>query len=121
MKKHLLIILNLVSFIAFTVAADLHDEFKAGTIAKSQTIDYMTSPATITGTRPTGGTGTYSYQWEISTDGQVWRKVTGATGVSYTPSKLTVNTYYRRVDSDGATTMHSNVVTISIRRTKKVG
>lgn len=53
---------------------------------------------TIIGTDPQGGSGTYSYRWLESTDSINWDNTENA-GIKkdYTPSFLTVPTYFKRV------------------------
>ena len=67
-------------------------------------IDFCASgdPATIVGNTPAGGTGTYVYQWQSSTDGSTFTNISGATSKDYDPSTLTSTTYYRRIVSSGA-------------------
>lgn len=49
-----------------------------------------------------GGTGTYSYMWESSTNGTTWSTIPGATSQSYTGSSvLTQKTWYRRTVTSG--------------------
>lgn len=56
------------------------------------------SSVAITATTPTGGSGTYSYQWQSSTDGVSFNPISGATLASYTTgSNITQTTWYRRV------------------------
>src|ERR1035437_450530 len=40
-----------------------------GSASASQTICYNTVPAPLTSVNPTGGTGSYTYQWDSSPDG----------------------------------------------------
>lgn len=42
-----------------------------------------------------GGTGTYSYLWQSSTNGTTWTTISGATAASYLTPTLNVNTYYK--------------------------
>ena len=88
----------------------------AGAIGSSQTICYNTSPSALTQvTAPTGGTGTYTYQWQSSTDNSSWTDISGATLSDYLPSTLTSNTYYRRTVTSGTDTpVYSNPVLITI-------
>jgi|GEM_PF-1573839 len=51
---------------------------------------------TFTVTSPTGGLRPYSYQWERSTDNNVWVAINGATDSVYTSSPLGISTYFRR-------------------------
>jgi len=74
----------------------------AGTIGSDQTLCPGATPAPLTSTAgASGGTGTYSYQWEVSTDNANWTDVTGATAETYTPGPLTVTTFYRRRVTSG--------------------
>lgn len=71
--------------------------------------------AAIVGATPTGGTGTYTYQWQSSKDGTTFTNITGATAKDYDPPAITITTYYQRVLTSGTcTTPNSNIVKISI-------
>ena len=74
-------------------------------------------PATITGSAPTGGLGTYTYQWQSSTDNVTFTDIASATASNYSPAALNTTTYFRRVVSSGycLTPVNSNVVTIQIQ------
>jgi RHS repeat-associated protein len=43
-----------------------------------------------------GGCGSFSYQWQSSTDGLNYNDISGATGTGYAPGTLTANTWFRR-------------------------
>lgn len=68
----------------------------------------------IDGQAPTGGTGTYNYIWESSTDGINWTVISGATGEDYQPGVLTVTTHFRRKTDGGQCTATSNTVIITV-------
>ena len=87
-----------------------------GTASADQTICNNTAPVAITATAPTGGTGTYTYQWEMSTDGgTTWSDVAGATALSYTPGALTQTTRYRLKQTSGTCgTVTTNAVIITV-------
>ena len=90
----------------------------AGSISSDQTICSGGNPANIAGTLPSGS-GTVSYQWQISTDNSTWSNISGATGQSYDPpGPINATTYYRRVvtyASNGVNcTGISNVVIITV-------
>jgi gliding motility-associated-like protein len=89
----------------------------AGTIGADQTVCVGTTPAPLTSpTSAGGGTGTYDYQWESSTDNVTWTPVASATTATYAPGALTVTTYYRRKAQSGTCpAVYSNVVTISMQ------
>lgn len=78
-----------------------------GVIGNSQAQCNDYNPAAFTnvtsGTNGTVGLYTYSYQWQISTDGTTWTgagngDISGATGATYDPpSTITATRYYRRL------------------------
>ncbi|MBW4891695.1 gliding motility-associated C-terminal domain-containing protein [Mucilaginibacter sp. HMF5004] len=74
------------------------------------------SPATITGSTPTGGNGGYTYQWQLSTDSTNYIDIAGATSKDYTPAAINVTTHYRRIAVSGscATPLVSNAVAMHI-------
>jgi gliding motility-associated-like protein len=88
----------------------------AGTIAANQTICAGTAPAPLTSTLgASGGSGTFSYQWESSGDNSTWTAIAGATAETLAPGALTATTYFRRQTTAGTCgPVFSNVVTISI-------
>jgi len=90
----------------------------SGTISSSQSICYNTIPVSLTGSPPSGGTGTYSYQWQsttVSGCGSGWANISGATAFSYAPPALTTTTCYRRQVSSGVCpSAYSNTLTITV-------
>ncbi|GAB3242335.1 hypothetical protein GCM10027346_38480 [Hymenobacter seoulensis] len=102
-----------------SVAVTVLPTLRAGTIAANQDICAGTTPNPLTSSSlASGGTGTFAYQWESSTDNISWRAISGATSATYTPGSLTATTYYRRRVTSGTGTCAtevSNVVTIQVR------
>ncbi|WP_113653334.1 DUF7507 domain-containing protein [Pedobacter namyangjuensis] len=90
--------------------------------AANTNICFSGATGIITGSAVSGGTGTYTYQWELSTDGgTTFNSILNATEVNYDPGVLTnagntILTYrYRRIVTSGAScTNTSNVATITI-------
>ena len=72
-------------------------------------------PTTIVGDIPTGGTGTYTYQWQSSPDSLTFMDIVGVTTKDYDPPLLHNITYYQRVVTSGNCIVTSNVVTIIIQ------
>ena len=78
------------------------------------------NPAVIAGSGPSGGTGSYAYQWEFSTTSSTsgYNVISGATSQTYDPPSSTPPTntvyYYRRKVNSGGNSNYSNVVTITI-------
>lgn len=69
----------------------------------------MSATATIA-----GGSGTYGYQWQSSTNNSTFGDVLGATSASYAPTAISATTWYRRMVSSGGCTSTSNTVQKSI-------
>ena len=88
----------------------------AGSIAADQAICAGTAPAPLTSTgAASGGTGTFTYQWESSADNATWAAIAGATGEGFAPGPLTATAYFRRQVSSGAcAAVPSNVVAITV-------
>lgn len=87
--------------ISNTATVSIYDALQAGTISAEQTICNNTVPSTLTGTMPSGGDGTYAYQWQSSTNCTgTWTDIPGATSANYSPGTLSQTTCYRRMVSD---------------------
>jgi gliding motility-associated-like protein len=85
-------------------------------ISASQTICQGTQPDTLRGQIPVGGNGTFSYQWQISSNNISWTDIAGATGVNYLPAVLNATTYFRRKVSSGECSVISSPVQITVNR-----
>ncbi|KAF0194049.1 MAG: hypothetical protein FD166_3599 [Bacteroidetes bacterium] len=99
------------------VTITVNPDLLAGSISADQTICYNTAPAELVGIAPTGGDGTYTYQWEFSIDGgTTWNNVAGATALNYQPGALTQTTLYRlnQISGSGCGTVTTNTVTITV-------
>jgi len=94
----------------------VYDNFVVGSISEDQTFCESGTPDELIGVAPTGGNTTYTYQWEISTDGTSFLDVSGATDLNYQPGELTDNTYYRleQTSASSCGTLTTNTVTITI-------
>lgn len=86
------------------------------TITADQTICSGATPAVLQGGAVTGGSGTYTYNWEQSVNGAAWTAATGTNNqANYTPAALTATTAYRRNVTGGSCLNTSNVVTITVQ------
>ena len=91
---------NLGTGIAVTVTE--YTTLTAGSIGTAQSICYNTVPAQLTElTAPSGGNGTYTYQWQSSANNSTWTDISGATLSTYSPPALTASTYFRRTVISG--------------------
>ena len=91
--------------------------FNGSNILANDTICYNTRPDTIrTSNNPSGGSGSFLYQWQNSTNGISWQNVSGQTLNKYRPLELTLTTHYRLISMStlacGEDT--SNVITIKV-------
>jgi gliding motility-associated-like protein len=84
-------------------------------INAAQTICSGVTPNALTGTTPTGGSGSYTYVWESSvTSSTIGFSSTGGTGVGYAPGSLTQTTWYRRIVTSDACTDLTPAITITV-------
>jgi gliding motility-associated-like protein len=67
----------------------------AGVLGANQTICNPGNPSALTFSTNPSGSGTLSYQWQISTDNSSWTDISGETTLSFDPPTLTNTTYYR--------------------------
>lgn len=97
----------------------LAEAVKGGRLSGNPYVCSGQTPSEIKGEASTGGSGNFSYQWQVSTDGTNWNNVSvGGNAQNYTPGPLSVSpTYFRRMTTDvkyGGTTASDNVFMISI-------
>ena len=68
----------------------------------------------VSQTAASGGSESFTYQWQDSTANAVWNNIAGAISLTYTPPPTAQTMYYRRVVVDNGVTKPSNVVTVSV-------
>jgi hypothetical protein len=88
----------------------------SNTVSSSQTICSGSYPSTLTGSTPTGGGGSYTYKWQVSTTSASsgFTTITGASSQNYSPGALTADTWYRRVVNTASCVDTSTAVKITI-------
>jgi len=85
------------------------------TISANQNICIGTAAAALTGNVPSGGNGTYVYQWQSSLNGTAWSDVLGANSISFTPPTPSASIYYRRSVTSGPCSSNlSNQIKITV-------
>ncbi len=101
-----------------TLAVSVQNAIANNTISGNQSICSGASPATLTGSTPTGGSGSYTYSWEVSTtSGTAGFNAIGSTNtIDYSPGALSQGTWYRRTVTSGSCTTPnvSNAIQITI-------
>ena len=86
-----------------------------GSIVANQTICYNTTPAQLTtSVIPSGGNGTYLYQWQKTEDGTNWTNITAANSDSYQPGVLIKTTYFRKRVTSASIDDYTNIVTVTV-------
>ncbi len=97
------------------VAVQIYPQVAGVDIGASQTLYQMEVPAILEGEQPAGGSGNFSFQWEIQSEEGPWTAVTGATEKDFAPPPLMETTQFRRITQDEVCgTFISNEVTLSI-------
>ncbi len=93
-------------------------DINPGSVGTDQTICYGTSPATFTNTTDaSGGGGSPTYIWQISTAGVSgpYSDISGATSAIYTHlTALTANTYFRRKATIGSSVATSHPIEVLV-------
>jgi hypothetical protein len=87
------------------------------TVSTAQSICTSTTPAALTGSTPTGATGTYVYLWESSTTSGVTGFATASgtsNTINYTPGSLTATTWYRRTVTSGGCSNTSLAIQVTV-------
>jgi gliding motility-associated-like protein len=99
-----------------TVTITVAPALAAGTAGADQTLCLGATPNALNRlTSPSGGTGSYAYQWESSPDNATWTAIAAATGPDYAPGPLTATTYFRRrLTSGPCGPVYSPVVTLTV-------
>jgi gliding motility-associated-like protein len=105
------------------ITIQIDQPVNGGSIGSDQTICAGNAPATFTNTgSPSGGNGTFSYQWQSSTIGSSgpFTNITGANSSTYTSGALTQTTYFRRQTTSGVCSSgnpgFSNVITVTVNQ-----
>jgi gliding motility-associated-like protein len=100
-----------------TVVVTVNAEILPGIIGPNQTVCASSTPVPLASTTaPSGGYGTYTYQWESSPDNLTWTAVSGATAATYAPGPLVATIYYRRrINSGSCAEQISNAVKLELQ------
>ena len=99
-----------------TVTITVNSPLTANAISNPQVTTFCLNgdAGIIQGALPTGGNGTYTYQWQLSSDDTTWSNINGATDQSYNPGVVYSTTRFRRIVTSGSCSSESNICTITI-------
>ncbi len=94
----------------------VYPQLVTGTVSPStQTINYGTNAATLSLTGTTGGTGTYTYQWQSGpASNGTYTPMSGATSSSYTPPNMTAAAYFEVVTTSNQVSVTSSPVYVNV-------
>ncbi|TAG55975.1 MAG: LamG domain-containing protein, partial [Cytophagales bacterium] len=92
------------SFFSNVVTITANPILTSGTISTVAGVCAGNIPSTITSlSLPTGGTSSFTYQWEISTNNTTFAGIPSATNINFTPTApISVPTFYRRRVTDAS-------------------
>ncbi|GEO04523.1 hypothetical protein AAE02nite_21870 [Adhaeribacter aerolatus] len=101
------------------VSVTVNPAITDNTITANNTSTCSGGAITITGSVPTGGTGSFTYQWQVSTDKTNFTNIQGATTQDYTFNLSTSGTqHFRRIVTSGSIntgcSSPSNVVSLTV-------
>jgi hypothetical protein len=73
------------------------------TVTGNQTIGHDSIPATMNGSTPTNGSGSYTYLWQYKTNTVPWSSASAPNNlINYSPPALTDTTWFRRIVNSSA-------------------
>jgi RHS repeat-associated protein len=97
------------------VVVNVYPQLITGTVGPAQSINYNTTPSTLSLTGTTGGTGVYTYQWQYClTSNGTYTTIGGATASSYAPGLLTATTYYEVVTTSNGVSVTSLPMAVTV-------
>ncbi|WP_421977255.1 DUF6443 domain-containing protein [Roseivirga seohaensis] len=106
-----------------SVKITIYTAVNPGSINGTQTICYNGDPSTLgNATSPSNGDGSYTYQWQISTNNSTWSNISGATSSTYNPpSGLTADRWYRRVVTSCSQSNNTSSVKVTVNPSLNAG
>jgi RHS repeat-associated protein len=97
------------------ISVGVYAQLNAGSVSPSSaTLNYNTSPGTLSTSGVSGGNGSYSYQWQSSPNASSWSNISGATGSTYAPGNLTSTTYFRAMVTSNGVSAAGSYTSINV-------
>ncbi len=102
-----------------TITIKVNPLISNNVIGADQNICLGSTPSILnqSGSPLSGGSGSYTYQWQQSADGTSWTDISNAIASTYQPGSLNVDIYYRRIVKSQTCSSESNPVKISVQGT----
>ncbi|WP_205943936.1 PKD domain-containing protein [Pedobacter xixiisoli] len=101
-----------------TITVRVNPTIANNNISADQTICLNSTAALLrnSGAALAGGSGSYTYQWQISANGTDFTDITlGGNGLDYQPVAVTADSYYRRIVTSGTCSSTSNTIKITVQ------
>jgi RHS repeat-associated protein len=112
---HLISTSNGANATSATAQVTVYPPLAAGAISPLvQNINYNTTAGGLTAVIPTGGNGTYGYQWQMSIDGSTFTNITAATSLTYSPGTLTATRYYHLISTSNGVSVTSSTAQVTV-------
>lgn len=101
-----------------TVQISVTPTIGTNTVSASQTICAGSTPAGFTGSLPTGGNGSYTYQWQLSTTSSTtgFTSISGAENQNFASGSLNQTTWFRRMVTSGPCQSTSAALTVTVNQ-----
>ena len=101
-----------------TILVTVYDSLTNNVIGNNQVVCDGATPTPINiSTFIAGGKGSYTYQWQQSTDSLVWADLSGETGNTYQSPTITEDTFIRLAANDSCGNRFSNVIKLDYQFT----
>lgn len=102
------------------VAVNVTNAISNNTVASGSQAVCAGTTTTLQGSTPAGGAGTYTYQWEQSTNGTDFTAIQGAGTQNHNPGNLNATTWFRRKVTAGGCSSTSAAVKITVNAAPQV-
>jgi hypothetical protein len=98
-----------------TVAISIFTPISNNVVSSAQVVCDGSLPQPLSGSVPDGGSGTYTYEWQVSTTGPTsgFTTIPGETGPNFVPPPITDTIWYRRLVYSGNCTNASAAVILA--------
>jgi large repetitive protein len=97
------------------ITINVYDKMGGGLIKKDQAICFNTHAKILEdSTEVTGGTGSYNYVWQLSTNLSDWSDIENTDNTNYDPGILSMSKYYRRISNNTCGSVTSNIVSVNV-------
>lgn len=112
---------NCGSALSNVITVAVFAQITAPSITSSQTICNGTAPNNLSRTSASGGDGSFTYEWQYSTNGTSNWQAAGQSGVTYSPGILTADRWFRVKALNACGNFYSNTIKVTVRAALTAG